>query len=219
VEANPAATADVLQPLAGLHAMQGRFDQARELLAASERTFEEFGLTLSTAVSHHAGIIELLAGDGVAAERTLRRGFAALEEMGAGSLLSTTAAFLGQALLAQGREEEAERLAELSSELAAPDDLLTQVLWRGVRARSLAARGELEEAERLAREGVELAERTDFVNHIADARVDLAIVLRRLRRTDDAQAALTEAALLYERKGNVVAVERVRAQLATPASL
>jgi hypothetical protein len=74
-------------------------------------------------------------------------------------------------------------------------------------------------AERLAREGVELAERTDFVNHSADARVDLAIVLSRLRRTDDAQAALAEALRLYERKGNVVAAERVRAQLATPASL
>ena len=54
VEANLAATADVLQPLAGLHAMQGRFDEARELLATSDAAFEELGLTLSSAVSHHA---------------------------------------------------------------------------------------------------------------------------------------------------------------------
>jgi predicted ATPase/class 3 adenylate cyclase len=219
VESNPAATADVLQPLAGLHAMEGRFNEARTLIATSEATFEELGLTLTSAVSHQAAMVELLAGDPVAAEGTLRRGYAALEEMGATALLSTTAAMLGQALLAQDRDQEAEDLAERSAELAAADDLMTQVLWRGVRARTLAARGGLDEAERLAREGVEIAERTDFLNPRADALVDLAQVLRRLRRSEDAQAAFAEATRLYERKGNVVAVQRVRAALATPASL
>jgi predicted ATPase/class 3 adenylate cyclase/DNA-binding winged helix-turn-helix (wHTH) protein len=219
VQSNPAATAEVLQPLAGLHAMQGRFDEARELIAGSEATFEELGLTLSSAVSHQAAMVEMLAGDPAAAERTLSRGYAALEEMGATALLSTTAAFLAQALLAQERDQDAERLAEQSAELAAADDLITQVLWRGVRARSLAARGELDQAERLVREAVELAEATDFVNSRADALVDLAVVLRRRRRGDDVQAALTEARRLYELKGNLVAAERVRAELATPAPL
>ena len=103
VEANRRPAPEVLQPLAGLHAMQGRFEEARELLATSEAAFEELGLTLSSAVSHHAATVELLAGDPVAAERSLRRGYAALEEMGDTALLSTTAAFLGQALLAQDR--------------------------------------------------------------------------------------------------------------------
>ena len=40
--------------------------------------------------------------------------------MGDRALLSTTAAFLGQALLAQDRVDEADSLAELSAELAAP---------------------------------------------------------------------------------------------------
>ncbi len=102
VEGNLAAVAEVLQPLAGLHAMEGRFDRARELLGSSEAAFEELGLTLNSAVSHHAATVELLAGDPAAAERTLRKGYATLEEMGDRALLSTTAAFLGQALLAQG---------------------------------------------------------------------------------------------------------------------
>ena len=219
VESNPAATAEVLQPLAGLHAMQGRFDEARELIAASQATFEELGLTLSSAVSHHAAMVELFAGDPVAAERILRSGYAALEAMGATALLSTTAAILGQALLAQERGQDAERLAELSAELTAADDLITQALWRSVRARALAARGDLDDAERLAREAVEIAEPTDFLNHRADALVDHASVLRGLRRGEEAQAALSGALELYERKGNVVAAERVRADLATPASL
>ena len=76
------AVAHVLQPLAGLHAMQGRFDRARELQADSVGAFEELGLTLSFAVSHTAAIVELLSGDPVAAERSLRRGWKAFEEMG-----------------------------------------------------------------------------------------------------------------------------------------
>jgi tetratricopeptide (TPR) repeat protein len=219
VEGNLPALADVLRPLAGLHAMQGRFKEARELLATSDAAFGELGLTLNSAVSHHAAMVELLAGDAVAAERCLRKGYATLEEMGDRSLLSTTAAFLGQALLVQDRVEEAERLAELSAELAAEDDLITQVLWRGVRARSLAVRGRLEEAERLAGEAVTLAGRTDFVNHRADVQVDLGIVLRRLGRAYDAQAVFGQALRLYEQKGNVVAAARVRADLVMPAPL
>jgi tetratricopeptide (TPR) repeat protein len=139
--------------------------------------------------------------------------------MGDRALLSTTAAFLGQALLVQGRMEEAESLAELSAELAAGDDLITQVMWRGVRARGLAERGRLEEAERLAQEAVTLAGKTDFVNHRADALVDLGVVLRLFRRPYDAQAVLGQALRLYEQKGNAVAAARVRADLVMPAPL
>ena len=219
VESNLAATADVLQPLAGLHAMQGHIDEARELLITSDAAYEELGLTLNSAVSHHAARVELLAGNPVAAEQSLRRGYAALEEMGDRALLSTTAAILGQALLAQDRTEEAESFAELSAELAAGDDLITQVLWRGVRARGLAGRGRLEEAERLAQEAVTLAGRTDFVNQRADALVDLGIVLRQFRRAYDAQAVFGQALRLYEQKGNAVAARNVRADLAMPAPL
>ena len=161
----------------------------------------------------------MLAGDPVAAERILRRGYAVLEEMGDTALLSTTAAFLGQALIAQDRHKEAEGLAEISAELAAGDDLITQVLWRGVRARCLAVDGRLDEAERLAREAVTLAETTDFVNQRADALVDLGIVLGRLSRAEDAQATFGEAIRLYEQKGNIVAADRVRSDLVMSASL
>ena len=109
---NPAAEAQLLEPLAALHAMEGRFDRARELQAISAATFEELGLTLSLAVSHtEAGTVELLAGDAAAAEQSLRRGYQALEQIGERNLLSTTVALLAQALLAQQRDEEAERLA------------------------------------------------------------------------------------------------------------
>jgi hypothetical protein len=159
-------------------------------------------------------MVELLAGDPVAAERCLRKGYAALDQMGDRNLLSTTAAFLGEALLAQDRDDEAERFAGLSAELAAGDDLLTQVMWRGVRATILVRRGGLTAAERLARQAVAIAERTDFLNHRAEALGVLGTVLAQCGRADQAHGAFTEALDLYERKGNLVAAAQVRAQLA-----
>jgi tetratricopeptide (TPR) repeat protein len=219
VSGNPATAADVLQSLAALHAMEGRFDQARELLANSSAVFEELGLTLTTASGHDRAWIELLAGDPVAAERSLRTGYATLQEMGDTTLLCTSAAYLAQALLAQRRDQEAERFAQLSDELAAADDLLTQIIWRGVSARILAGRYEFEEAERLARQSVALAERTDFINHRGDALFDFAIVLRLAGRPNQSRAALTEGLRLYEQKGNTVAVGKARAELAELARI
>jgi tetratricopeptide (TPR) repeat protein len=107
----------------------------------------------------------------------------------------------------------------LSDELAAVDDLLTQVLWRGVRARALAGRGCLDEAERLAGEAVALAERTDFINHKGDALVDFAIVLRQAGRIDDAREALAEGLRFYELKGNTVGAGKARTELAALATI
>jgi tetratricopeptide (TPR) repeat protein len=215
VSPNPAAAAQVLQPLAALHAMEGGFDHARGLQAASAAVFEELGLTLSLAVSHtDAGTIDLFAGDPLAAERNLRRGYDALAEMGERHLLSTSAALLAQALFALRRYEEAERFAESSEEWADPDDLISQVLWRGVRARTLARRGLVQEAERLARDAVALAETSDFVNDRGDAFVDLASVHRQAGQLNQARAALAEGLRRYEQKGNVVSAGRARADLA-----
>jgi predicted ATPase/class 3 adenylate cyclase len=214
---NLLAVATVLEPLAGLRAMEGHLDEARALLATSNAAFQELGLSLNSAVSHHTAMVELLAGDPVAAERCLRKGFDALEEMGDRALLSTTAAFLGEALLAQDREQEAEHFAGLSAELAGDDDVLTQVLWRSVRATILARRGGLPEAERLARHAVALAGETDFLNHRAEALVVLGTVLARQERPDETHAALAEALRLYERKGNLVAAAHVRDDLAPSA--
>ena len=205
VRGNLHATADVLQPLAGLHAMEGRFDEARALLATSDAAFEELGLTLSSAVSHHAAMVELLAGDPAAAERHLRKGYAALEEMGDKAVLSTTAAFLGQALLAQGDDEEAGRFAELSAELAGDDDMLTQsdVARRAGARFSRGAAGSRRPSGSRGRRSRWPSE-TDFLNHRAEALVVLGGVLGQRERSEAARARRSREALrLYEQKGNL----------------
>jgi predicted ATPase/class 3 adenylate cyclase len=203
-----------LRHLAGLHAMNARFDLARSLLATSNGVFEDLGLSLNAATSQTEALIEMLAEDCAAAETSLRTGFDALTEMGEQAFLSTTAAFLARAVFAQNRIDEAEELAQVSAGLAATGDLLTQVLWRGVQARVLARRGRLMEAEALAREVVSLAERSDFVVYHGDALVDLAHVLHDAGRGDEAAAAATAGLHLHEQKGNLVSAAKIRSDLA-----
>jgi len=213
VRESPEAEAAILRHLAGLHAMVGRFELARRLLATSNATYADLGLTLNAATSQNEAVVELLAGNPVAAEASLRTGYRALEEMGDLMFLPTTAAFLGRALLQQGRDPEAEHLLGISARLAGRDDLLTQILWRGVRARLLARRGETSEAEVLAREAVALADATDFINQRADASLDLSHVLEASRGQSEAVAAASEALRLYEWKGNAVAAAATRRRL------
>lgn len=205
--------AAILRQLACLNAVVGRFAIARELIAASNATYADLGLTLYVASSEHEAVVERLAGNPAAAERSARAAYHALEEMGERAFRSTMASSLAVVILDQGRDEEAEDFAKLSAQLAASGDLVTQVRWRRVRARVLARRAEISAAEALAREALEIAEKTDFINDRADALVDLSHVLEASRRRDEAVAAATGAVHLYELKGNVVAAAATRLRL------
>ena len=194
--------------------MDGRFGTARELLADANVIFEDLGQTRYSSVPDIDGIVEFLAGDLAAAERRLRAGYLALEEMGDRAFRPTTAAHLAEAVYAQGRDDDAKRLTEISEELAARDDLLTQVIWRRVRAKVMARQGRIDKAEDLAREAVTISASTDFLNIRADALVDLAKIYHQAGRLDETKAALAEGVALYEQKGNRVAAGKARTDLA-----
>ena len=81
VSADAAAEAATLHPLAGLHAMGGRFALARELLATSRALLADIDPTLNLAVSHPRAIVEMLAGDPAAAEMYLKADSDTLDEM------------------------------------------------------------------------------------------------------------------------------------------
>jgi tetratricopeptide (TPR) repeat protein len=134
--------------------------------------------------------------------------------MGERGYLSTVAAFLAQTLYGQGRLDEADDLARRAQASAAPDDLWSQVLSRGTRAKVGASRGAHEEAERYAREAVELAAATDALDLHGNALVDLADTLALAGRNEEAAVCVADALRLYERKGNEVSGERARARLA-----
>ena len=130
-----------------------------------------------------------------------------LEQAGELGYLASLAFHLGDALLANGDDEEASDVTERwgADRLTAAEDADAQVGWRRVRARVLARRGELDEANRLAREAVDMISGTDYLPQQADAQADLSEVLRLSGKPDEAEAAQLEALRLYEQKGNVVA--------------
>ena len=213
VRNSPVAVAETLYPLATLHAMRGEFDVARSHLAEGNAILEALGGISSAAISHHEAFVEMLAGRPRLAEERLRGAYARLEEMGGKDLLATTAAMLAQALLAQDRPDEALHYCQVSREVAAPEDLWSQVDSTGAYAKIVARRGDPAAAEPLARQAVDLASSTDFLTLRADAFLALAEVLEVGGRAPEAGAALQAGLELYEQKGDVVSAERVRKRL------
>jgi tetratricopeptide (TPR) repeat protein len=195
-----------------LEAMRGQFDEAREHIAAADRTSQELGLHMLRAASvlRAAGEIELLAGDAAAAERAFREGCETLERGQDRGHLSSVAPLLALVLLEQGRLEEARVPLELTSRWIVDDDSDAQIIFLRARARLASLEGDPAEAEALARRAVERAAGGDDLNAHADALVDLAYVHELGGRQDETAAALGAALELYERKGNIVSAEHVR---------
>jgi class 3 adenylate cyclase/tetratricopeptide (TPR) repeat protein len=198
----------------GAKVMTGELDEARQLIGHAEAIYQEFGRRVAVATLGFAwGPLEAMAGDYEAAERALRRSCDALEAMGEHGWLSTMVAALGGVLCKLGRYEEADAYAERSREVSAPDDLVSQIFWRAVRANVLAWRGESEKARDLIWEAVGIANATEGLVWQADVYRDMADVMQLLGDPSQEAAALEEAARRYAQKEMVIEVGRVRRRL------
>jgi tetratricopeptide (TPR) repeat protein len=206
---NRLLTTAFLATRAQLEAMRGEFDLARDLIAQAKALAEELGpqVTLDARIAGWAGSVEFLAGAATAAEHDLRLACEGLERVGELGFLASVAPLLVDALLMQGRDDEAFALTERwrPERLTVPEDVDAQVGWRRVRAKALARRGDLDEAERLGHEAVTIASDTEYLQLRATAFADLAEVLRLAGKTEESTAAAQEAIRLCEQKGNVVA--------------
>jgi class 3 adenylate cyclase/tetratricopeptide (TPR) repeat protein len=214
----PIAVAGLSLILGAFAGMQGRFDDARGLIATAQAIFTELGLTFRLAQSAFvSGRVELIADEPAAAERELRRGYEILESMGEKSYyFPILAGLLAAAVCEQGRWQEALALTEVSERAATPGDLAANVLWQGVRGKALCGLADTEQGERLALESVRLAEGSDFLWDRANALMSLADVLRVQGRGTEAASAIQQAVELYELKGIDVSAEKARALLADP---
>jgi class 3 adenylate cyclase/tetratricopeptide (TPR) repeat protein len=214
IQGHRLAEQSIRRLLAGFLGMQGRFDEARDMLRTARATFDEFGARLSAATNGFmTGPLEIWAGDPLAAERELRESCGLLEAMGERAWYSSLAAFLAEALYQQGRLDEAEAWTRRAEEAAIEGDLEAQSDFRAVRAKILARRGDLEEAKRLAREAVDIVGPSGEPDHEGDAWFDLAEVLRMAERRDEAAEALRSALACWEAKGNVVSAAKAREAL------
>jgi tetratricopeptide (TPR) repeat protein len=215
VAESPGATADLIRQRPGLYAMLGRFDEARAAAEHNLALMEQVGAGfLQAGQGFWIAPMHMLAGEYAEAERVLRANIETFESRGETGFTSTLSAELAEALLAQGRIDEARQYAERSRTLGAEDDIVTQIGWRRAMAKVLAARGSIEEAERLAREAVELANGTTYVPERGNSWMRLAEVLRMAGKNEEAAGALSRAVELYEQKRNVVSAERARRELA-----
>jgi tetratricopeptide (TPR) repeat protein len=203
--------ATALMVLARVAALRSNLEEARQLVRAANAITSDLGESLTQAADCISqALIELLDDDLAAAEDMLRSGYLRLEQMGATGPLASVAAMLARVVLLRERGDEAEDLTRTCERIAAPDQLDAQVKWRSIRAIVLARRGDAEEAERLAREAVYQVDKTDQLDSRAEARVDLAEVLRLGGRHGEAGRELDRAIRLYKDKGNEVAEASTR---------
>ena len=207
------AYADVIEGMC--EAMLGRFDEGRAKERHGLEILADLGMKVTVGgMSIGVGRVEYLAGDLAAAERTHRDGIELLNSIGEKGYLSTHAAYLAQVLYLQDRLDESEEMTRLAEETGASDDIPTQVIRRQVHAKVLARAGKVEEAVALAEEAVALNEGTDSWDIRADALLDLGEVYELAGRADDARRATADALDVYEQKGVVPMIDRVRSRLA-----
>jgi len=203
--------ATALTVLARVAALRSNLDEARQFLGVANEITSDLGESLTQATDCISqALIELLDDNLSAAEDMLRTGYLKLEQMRAIGPLASVAAMLARVVLLRGRDDEAEELTRTCERIAAPDQVDAQVKWRSIRAIALARRGDMEEAERLAREAIYQVDKTDQLDSRAEARVDLAEVLRRGGRHGEATRELDRAIHLYKEKGNEIAEASTR---------
>jgi tetratricopeptide (TPR) repeat protein len=192
--------------LAQLYAMTGDLERARQTYAAGSVMLAELreGEGSLLRPSTEQAQIELVGGNLATAEAALRQDADALRAIGERYILSGVVGTLAKVLVSQGRVDEVAALADELQELAAPDDVVAQVEWRGFRSLVAADAGAVGEAERLAREALAMAEDTDAPVLQAEALLRLASVLRSAGRRSEADAAYEKALDRYRAKGHVV---------------
>ena len=206
----PALEADALLGGPYVDARLGDFATARAKLERSKEICRDLGIAYGLAEAHMAGAeLETLAGDLHAAERELRAAIEMAAAMEAEHYVALYRVRLARVLNEQGRHEDA---GDLLADAALPRQETAS--WQSSWARVLAARGETDAAVALAREAEASSAGSDDPTAAAETLVDVSEVLRAAGDRAGAEAALTEAITLHERKGNVVSAGKCRERLA-----
>ncbi|MFB9316633.1 AAA family ATPase [Cryptosporangium minutisporangium] len=211
VSTNRTAEVRLRGALAGLSAMAGRFDDAREHLVAAQAITDRLGLRVrAVSLAYLGGYVEMLAGDPAAAAAKLHAGAEECAEMGERYVLSNLLALLAQARYSQGVLAESAQLASDAERAAPSDEVVAQATARAARGKALARLGRVEQAVTAARSAVNAVRGTGLSTVEADALLDLAEVLELLGDPIGARMTASEALDRYERKGNVIAGARAR---------
>jgi tetratricopeptide (TPR) repeat protein len=215
---DPFTRARLLNCIACLEAMRGHFDESRAIVAqaldlvpAGQR-FELEGYVYST-----GSRTEYLSGNFRRAEELARADNVNLEAQGLVRYMSSELTFLVDALIAQGKLEEAGVQLERAAPLAAPDDVDALLRQARSRARLEFARDDLETAEEFARRALTYVEAAMAPDEHADSLLLLARILAAAGRHDEAREAAAQAFDVAEAREHTVYMQQARELLAAPA--
>jgi class 3 adenylate cyclase/predicted ATPase len=193
---NVVLRAHVSTSLAGLVAMRGDFERARQLYHEAGAVYEELGLRLPrVGWTEVVASVELLAGDSAEAVQVLRSAYAVLDAGGLDSLRTYHSAVLAFVLASEAETAAARTFARVCETFDGQLDHDTTARLRAAQALIVSGAND---AERLARDAVAAADCTDNLNLQGEMRLTLA------RVSADSAFAL-EARRLFEAKGNLVA--------------
>jgi tetratricopeptide (TPR) repeat protein len=211
----PASKARIFLYLAELEARAGRFDEMRALLAQADAEAVGLENEWDMCSSQPSARMELLAGNPARAEAIARKSCVDLERRGLAAYLSSDLYLLADALIAQGRLDEAGAELDRGAAIVVDSDLDAHAGQSRARAQVQLARGELAAAERSIREAMEWNDRMQW----PDGRIEILLVLARVlfeaRRDEEARQVAERALEVSEAIEYKVYADRARELLAT----
>jgi class 3 adenylate cyclase len=212
------AEAPILVARGTLLAMHEGAAAGRADVARGRSLYLELGNPMPwAATALRAAEVEMLDEDWVAAEALLTPGCEWERDHEQLGYLTALEGALAQALLAQGRDHEAQLVCDDVLRIAAADDLDAHIRVGCVRAVLAARRGDAEAADDLLQRARTIADATDWLTLRAFVALSAAEIGRLTGRTELERSALREALRLSELKGDLVTATRTRERLATPA--
>ena len=197
-----------------MHAMCGRFDQARVTGGDARQHLADVGHGLFLAnLAQSTGHVEELAGDLDAAEEEYARSCADLQALGESSYLSTVAGLHARLLTRRGKLAQARTALELARRHGSQDDTATQSLVSQAEGLLAAAAGQADTARAAIADAVQRDQGEEAPDSVGEARLTAADVERMLGNTLREQEHLIAARALFEAKGNVVRAHAVESRL------
>src|SRR5262249_26664045 len=207
---DPRVKAEAEQGTCVLHAMCGRFAQARAIGADARQHLAEVGHGLFLAnLAQSTGYVEELAGDLDAAEAEYARSCADLQALGESSYLSTVAGLHARLLARLGRLSQAKVALELARGHGSPDDVATKSLVWQTEGLLAAAAGQAGRARAAIAGALQCDLPGEQPDAVGQAYLTAADVERILDNAEAERAHLAAAQALFEAKGNVVRARAV----------
>lgn len=213
---DPRVRAEAEQVTCVMHAMRGRFDQARAIGAAARQHLAEVGHGLFLAnLAQSTGHLEELAGDPDAAEAEYARSCADLQALGESSYLSTVAGLHARLLARRAKYPQAEAALQLARTHGSPDDAATQSLVRQAEGLLAAAAGDPARARAAAADALQREPGDETPDAVGEAYLTVADIEHMLGDTSAEREHLAEARMLFEAKGNEVRAHGVSQRLSS----